>query len=134
MNASILVMKSVFVVGSRKFYQQIKDAVRKLKRNNIPAAAVVGKWNGEKGETLEGESAAIQSAFREIDECDVVYVFSKDGYIGNSVSVEIAYAYARRKELIAMHDIKDKCVQTLVPRVMGCLELIKYCKRGARSR
>jgi len=37
-------MKSVFVAGSRKFYEEIEALVRQLKANKIKAATA-GKWD-----------------------------------------------------------------------------------------
>lgn len=122
-------MKSVFVAGSRKFYEEIEKLVQELEDNGIKAATA-GKQDNKHGDTLESEKTALLNAFQKIDESDICYIYSKDGYIGKTVAMEIAYAYAKDKELISSYEIDEFSAQALVSSVMNPEELIKYCKRA----
>lgn len=41
-----------------------------------------------------------------IERADVVFIYNKEGYCGNSVTMELAYAYAMRKPIYAL--MKDQ--------------------------
>jgi hypothetical protein len=120
-------MKSVYIAGSRKFYEEIEKLVQELKDNKIKAANA-GKWDKSQEDTLESEKVALLRAFQIIDGFDITYIYSKEGYIGKTVAMEIAYAHARKKELISSHKIEDLSAQGLISKVMKPEELIRYCK------
>ena len=123
-------MKSVFITGSRKFYEEIEKLVQRLRNNQIKVATA-GKWDNTQKDTLESEKTALLNAFQKIDEFDVVYIYSKNGYIGKTVAMEIAYAYAKNKELISSHKIDEFSAQALVSKIMNTEELIEFCKRAS---
>jgi hypothetical protein len=80
---------------------------------------------------LESEKTALLRAFQIIDGFDITYIYSREGYIGKTTAMEIAYAHARKKELISSHKIEDFSAQALVSKVMVPDELIKHCKRAS---
>jgi len=121
-------MKSVFIVGSRKFYDEIEKLVQQLKDNNIKVATA-GEWNNKQKDTLESEKTALLNAFQKIDRLDICYIYSKDGYIGKTVAMEIAYAYSRKKELISSYQIEEFSAQALISKIMDSGELIRHCKK-----
>lgn len=123
-------MKSVYIAGSRKFYEEINGLVQILEQNNIKVATA-GKWDKSQDDTLESEKSALLNAFQKIDEFDIIYIYSKGGYVGKSVSMEIAYAYARKKELISLHKIEEFSAQALISKIMKPKELVEYCKRAS---
>ncbi len=120
-------MKSVFVAGSRKFFDKIEEAVAFLKGKGI-AVQTAGKWDDSNEDTPESERDALLRAFRGIDESDVLYVFSGDGYIGRTVAMEIAYAYSKGKEIISSSKIDDFSAQGLVSKVIGTEKLLEFVK------
>ena len=120
-------MKSVFIAGSRKFFDDIEKSVLVLKNNNINVATA-GKWDKTQKDTPKSEKSALLKAFKEIDRSDIVYIYAVKGHIGKTVAMEIAYAYARKKELIALHEIEDFSVQALIYKIMNLNELIEYCE------
>ena len=123
-------MKSVFIAGSRKFFEEIEKLVQQLKENRIKVATA-GKWENSQKDTLESEKIALLNAFQKIDEFDICYIYSKEGYIGKTVAMEIAYAYAKKKELISSHKIEEFSAQALISKIMDSEELIKHCKRAS---
>ena len=118
-------MKSVFIAGSRKFFEEIEDLIHVLKQNKINVKTA-GKGTMA-GDTLETEKMALLTAFKNIMESNVCYVYSKDGYIGKTVAMEIAYAYARKKEIISSHKIDELSAQALVSKIIKPEKLAKYC-------
>jgi undecaprenyl pyrophosphate synthase len=120
-------MKSVFIAGSRKFYDEIERLVQQLTDNKI-RVVTAGKYDSKQRDTPESEKQALFNAFQKICKTDICYIYSKDGYIGKTVAMEIAYAHANKKELISSHKIEDFSAQALIFKIMACEELIKYCK------
>ncbi len=120
-------MKSVFIAGSKKFHDDIEKLVQQLKDNKI-IVATADKYVDSRKDTLENQKEALLNAFQKIDEFDICYVYSKYGYIGKTVAMEIAYAYVRKKELISLDKIEELSAQALIFKVMNPEELIKHCK------
>ena len=120
-------MKSVFIAGSRKFFDEIENTVSFLKADGIDVKTA-GKWDKTKEDTPESEKEALLRAFKEIDKSDVLFVFSEDGYIGKTVAMEIGYAYSKGKEIISSSKIDDFSAQGLVSKVMGTKKLLDFVK------
>ena len=55
----------------------------------------------------------IHDHFYKIDMADVVFIFNKGGYIGNSTTLEIGYAVAARKPLYALCPDEEICRHVL---------------------
>lgn len=120
-------MKSIYIAGSRKFYDEIEQLVKKLKDAKI-TVSTAGKWKNTQKDTLENQKAALLSAFNEIDSSDICYVYAKDGYIGKTVAMEIAYAYARKKKIVSSDILAEFSAQALVSGVVKPSELIGHCR------
>jgi predicted RNase H-like nuclease (RuvC/YqgF family) len=119
-------MKFVFIAGSRKYYDEIEELVGKLKEAGIEVSTA-GKIVKEE-DTLESERAALLRAFGRIQECDLVYVYSKQGYVGKTVAMEIAYAYAKGKEIISLEEVEELSARGLVDKIVDIEGLVEYCK------
>jgi hypothetical protein len=74
------------------------------------------------------DSRGILGCLRKIDDSDVVYVVDPNGYVGKSVSVDIGYAYAKKKQIYTTCPINDLQVANLISRVMTPDELIDLLK------
>lgn len=64
-----------------------------------------------------------------IERADLLFIYNKDGYCGNSVTMELAYAYAMKKPIYAL--VKDEEVSRDVlfdGYFSTSKELIKYLK------
>jgi len=119
-------MKSIFVAGSRKFFQDVEKFIELCKENNIEAANA-GKVTDEE-DSYESEKAALFGAFELIDKSYILYIIANDGYIGKTVALEIAYAFAKGKEIISSEELEDFSVRALVSKIMKLKEMIKYAK------
>ena len=120
-------MKSIYIAGSRKFYDEIEQLVQMVKDAKIKVSTA-GKWKNTQKDTLENQKAALLSAFNEIDSSDICYVYAKDGYIGKTVAMEIAYAYAHKKKIISSDVLTELSAQALVFDIVKPSELISYCR------
>ncbi|MBW3013945.1 hypothetical protein KY335_01760 [Candidatus Woesearchaeota archaeon] len=120
-------MKTVFIAGSRKFYDKIVNLISELKKRDI-SADKAEDWDKTQKDTFESEKKALFAAFEKIDDADIVYIFADNGYIGKTVAIEIAYAYAKGKEVVSSEELEELSARTLISKVMSPEELIEYCK------
>lgn len=117
-------MKSIFIGGSRKFFDDVEKLVELLGENDIKAETAGKVLNQE--DTFETEKSALFRAFEKIGNSEIVYIVAKDGYIGLTVALEIAYAHAKNKEIISSEEIKDLSARSLISKVMKPGDLIEY--------
>ncbi|MCK4669788.1 MAG: hypothetical protein KAT43_01200 [Nanoarchaeota archaeon] len=120
-------MKSIFIAGSRKFYDKVSNLIEEMKKNNIKADKAE-EWDQTQEDTLESEKKALFLAFEKIDDADVVYIFADNGYTGKTVAIEIAYAYAKGKEVISSEEIEEFSARALISKIIKPEELIEYCR------
>ncbi len=104
-------MKSVVMCGSNKFGKEIRAFAKKLRAFGVVVfepnlyQASGGKW-----EELApfGQSylamGLTHDHFYKMRMADVVFIFNKGGYVGNSVTMEIGYAVALNKPIYALSD------------------------------
>ncbi len=118
-------MKSVFVASSRKYYDDIKLIKKELDKlgvkGNYPYFHLL-----DEGMSDEKKIETTLKHFPEIDEIDVLYVYAKQGYVGNSVTVEVTYAYAKGKEIISSELVDELAVRAMISKVMPPKEFTKY--------
>ena len=100
-------MKKLYLCGSFKFRLEMEHLGHKLGEKNIAY------------EMPESEdSHGILGCLRKIDDSDIVYIVNPEGYVGKSVSIDIGYAYAKKKRIYAMCPINDPPVASLISEVM----------------
>ena len=68
--------------------------------------------------------------FPEIDDCDVFYALLPDGYIGCSVTIELAYAYAKSKEIVVSEAPTEFAVRALVTKISSPDHFIARFEQG----
>ncbi|MFQ5647785.1 MAG: hypothetical protein ACE5FW_00965 [Candidatus Aenigmatarchaeota archaeon] len=119
-------MKSVFIAGSRKFYQDV-EKLNKLCEEKGIEVSTAGKPSDQE-DTFESEKSALFRAFKEMDKSDIIYIMAKGGYVGRTVALEIAYAFAKNKEIISSDTIEEFSARALISKVMGPEELVEYAK------
>jgi len=68
---------------------------------------------------------AIMQHLERMDRAEIIFVFNKDGYIGNSVVMEIGYAYAQHKPIYALAPLHDAFLMPLVSAVVSLEELMQ---------
>lgn len=123
-------MKKVFVAGSRKFFVENEEVIKRCKDIKIKAKNA-GKTIPANRQTFESESEALRRAFNIIEDSDIVYVVTKNGYVGLTTAVEIGYAYLKKKEIISSEEIENFSIKSLVNEIMNLEEFITYLKESS---
>ncbi|MBU0952976.1 MAG: hypothetical protein KKA90_00965 [Nanoarchaeota archaeon] len=110
-------MKPVFIAASRKFKDDTQAFIRLCTEHGIPTQTA-GKILDEE-DTFESERDALFRAFEWIDKASVVYVIAKGGYVGRTVAMELAYAYAMEKPVIASEELQELSARAVVNKVLA---------------
>lgn len=92
-------MKTVTLCGSMRFEGQMQEIALKLEtRHGMNVLQCV--YNPKKTDLTPEDMKALAAAhYRKIDLSEAIYVVDLDGYIGESVKQEIAYAEETGKEV-----------------------------------
>ena len=107
-------MKSVVLCGSRRFKTELREFGRKLKEKGV---VVYEPYLHSRKEEWENLSDAYKrfvllglthDHFYKIRKADVVFVYNKGGYIGNSTTLEMGYAVACNKPIYALEEDKEE--------------------------
>lgn len=128
-------MKSVVICGSNRFAVEMRVFIKKLKELGVVVfephlyRSSGGVWEDIKEFDKQFVVLGLtHDHFYKIRMADVVYVFNKDGYAGNSTTLEIGYAVALNKP-IYVYDGSDEeiCRKVLFRDVVKEPEaLVKY--------
>ena len=122
---------TVFVATSKRFYDDAERIVERIKACDVmvhhpyfhldPIAVDADP---------EYKSRVTLQHFPEIDDCDVFYALLPDGYIGCSVTIELAYAYAKGKEIVVSEAPTEFAVRALVTKINSPDHFIARFERG----
>ncbi len=128
---ALVMMKSVCLCGSFKFYQEMNEIEESLIKNGIKCIKPIPfpHEDPKKSRTVEEEETGTKEHIENVKQADIIYVVDKEGYVGRSTSVEIGVAYGLGKKIYAMNQIKDSAVQILVDEVLSSEELISRIKQ-----
>ena len=123
-------MKSVVVRGSKKYAQEIAAFCAELEKlgmlvfaPSFPSGAdIVAETDTFHSEFITSKvfKGLTLEHFDWIRKAEVCYVFNKDGYVGASVTMEMAYASALGKPVFALEaGTGDPCRDALIDKVIG---------------
>ena len=124
-------MKTVCMCGSFRHYDEMLAL-----RDALLASGASCEWpttelrRDPKTMTEEEAKAAILAHLQRMDRADLILIHNKDGYVGNSVVMEIGYGYARRKPLYALMPIEDPSLMGLVTAVKSPEDFIEVARAG----
>lgn len=129
-------MKSVVICGSKKFKPEIRKFAGELKKRGILVYEPYLHEDGNEWSKLSEEYKSFVALglthdhFYKIRMADIVFVYNKDGYAGNSTTLEIGFAVALGKPIYALSgDDEDICKKVLSRKVVKTpKELIKRTK------
>jgi len=126
-------MKSVVLCGSRRFKPEIREFSRRLKELGVNVLEPYLHDGEEEWKQLSDSYKKFtllgltHDHFYKIKMADVVFVFNKDGYSGNSTTLEIGCAVALGKPIYALSaDSEEACRNILFKEIVRSPEeLIK---------
>ncbi|KUK77668.1 MAG: MazG nucleotide pyrophosphohydrolase [candidate division WS6 bacterium 34_10] len=129
-------MKSVVLCGSKRFKKEMGEFAKNLKDKGIVVYEPNLYRGGKEWDTLSGDykryilMGLTHDHFYKIKKADVVFVYNKGGYIGNSTTLEIGYAVACDKPIYAFEeDIEEGCRNVLFTDLIKTpTQLIKRLK------
>jgi hypothetical protein len=109
---------TVFVATSKRFYGEAQDLVEKLKNAGVKVHHPYFHLDpGHVDADPELKSQVTSRHFPEIDESDIFYALLPGGYIGCSVTIELTYAYARNKKIVASEPPGEFAVRSMVSEI-----------------
>ena len=129
-------MKTVVICGSRRFKTEIREFAKRLKRLGIVVyEPYLHSGQDEWAKLSDNYKKFVllgltHDHFYKIRMADVVFVFNKDGYAGNSTTLEIGYAVALGKPIYALSgDSEELCRHVLFREIVSSpAELAKKLK------
>jgi nucleoside 2-deoxyribosyltransferase len=107
-------MKSVAFCGSRRFKPELRKFAKVLQDKDVVCYIPFHHSGQEEWESLSKKYKQFialgltHEHFNKIRLADVVYVFNKNGYSGNSTTLEIGYAAALEKPIYGYSDQDDE--------------------------
>ena len=125
-------MKSVVVCGSKKYNKEIAALCRKLEVAGVMVfEPSIGQpiFEDEKIHSDYVTSKIFKGLTLEhfdwIRKADVCYVYNKGGYVGVSVTMEMAYTSALGKPVFALSaETGDPCRDALIDKVLSPEQLV----------
>ena len=129
-------MKSVVICGSRRFKAQMREFSKRLKELGVVVFDPYLHSGQEEWEQLSSDYKKFVALglthdhFYKIRMADVVFIYNKDGYIGNSTTLELGCAVAYGKPVYALSD-KDKelCRKVLIKEfILNPEDLVKFLR------
>jgi len=126
-------MRSVVICGSKRFKPEIREFAKKLKEKGVVVYEPYLHESGDEWNKLSQEYKNLVALglthdhFYKIRMADVVFVYNKDGYAGNSTTLEIGFAVALGKPIYALSDADEEiCRKILFKKIVKKTEeLIK---------
>jgi len=129
-------MKTVVICGSGRFKPEIREFAKQLKKLGVVVYEPHLHTPQDEWATLSEDYKKFTALglthdhFYKIQMADVVFIFNKDGYVGNSTTLEIGYAVALGKPIYALNgDDTELCRHVLFREVISSpTELAKKLK------
>ena len=114
----------VFIATSKQFYPDAKRLVSNLRAAGV---RVHHPYFDLDSDAVDSDPELKQQAtlrhFPEINACDVLYALTPDGYAGSSVTIELTYAYARGKRIIASESPAEFAFRAMVAEIYSPSDL-----------
>jgi len=117
-------MKSVVICGSRRFKPEIREFAKKLKEAGVIVFEPYLHSGQDEWEKLSDDYKKFialgltHDHFYKIKMADVVFVFNKGGYIGNSTTLELGCAAAIGKPIYAFSADDELCRHVLFREII----------------
>jgi len=115
-------MKTIVICGSKKFKPEIREFSKRLKEKGVTIYEPYLHEGGKEWLELSQEHknfvalGLTHDHFYKIRMADIVFVYNKDGYSGNSTTLEIGYAVALGKPIYALSDKDEELCRKILFR------------------
>lgn len=114
-----MTIKNVVCCGSNKYYDKIKALCDTLKDEERYIFILPQYCDKPKEEMTDDKyEELLWKHFNNLHEADLVVVFDYDGYIGHSTSIELGYARALNKYIIAIEEPDDESIRCMFDQIM----------------
>lgn len=128
-------MKTVVICGSRRFKTEIRNFEQELRDKGVTVFPPILNMNAgirDLPDDLKRYSflGLTWHHIEFIRKADVVFIFNKDGYMGNSATLEMGAAAALGKPIYALEDEKEEeCRRVLIDEIISSADkLAEYLK------
>jgi hypothetical protein len=122
---------SVFVATSKRFYDEAEQFVERIKACDVMVHHPYFHLDPTAVDAdPDYKSRVTLQHFPEIDDCEVLYALCPGGYIGCSVTIELAYAYAKGKAIIVSEPPTEFAVRALISDISSPDQFVTRLKRG----
>jgi hypothetical protein len=128
-------MKSVVICGSRRYKAKIRKFAKILKEKGVTVYEPILNMNTGINDLPADlkKYAFLGLTWHHIEfirKADVVFFYNKDGYLGNSSTLEMGAAAALGKPIFALEEeTEEACRRVLIDKIVGSTkELMKYLK------
>jgi len=125
-------MKSVVICSSRRFKKEVLEWAEELKKSNINVYIPFYNVNNnimKIDEDLKDYSfhGLVRHHMDFVRKAEVIFVYNKDGYVGNSTIAEIGAAHVLNKPVFALtKEVEDNSIKVLIDEeVKTAKDLIK---------
>ena len=107
-------MKKVVCIGSNKYYDDITSLCSILNANEcvVIYPAYCDKPKEEMNELMY--SGLLYGHLNKIDFADIVILFDFEGYVGLSTAIELGYAKAKNKPILAISHPEDESIAGMI--------------------
>lgn len=121
-------MKSIVFCGSTRFKEEMREFMKKLKEKGVVVFEPF-LYNDPGVFEMDGMRKKLiflgltWHHFEYIRKADVVFMFNKDGYMGNSTTLELGFASALGKPIYALEKDKEELARdVLIDEYIGSAE------------
>ena len=122
---------TIFVATSKRFYGEAEQLVERIKACGLMVHHPYFNLDpAEVDADPDFKSRVTLQHFPEIDDADLFYALLPDGYIGCSVTIELAYAYAKGKEIVVSEAPSEFAVRALISEISSPDQFIARFEQG----
>lgn len=120
----------IFLATSKKFYRELKDVIEQIQRPGLTIYHPYFQFDpAQIDQNADVKKRLTLQHFPEIDACDLFFAYLPHGYIGTSVTIELTYAYARGKYVLASEQPAEFAVQALINEICPVADFIKRMQK-----
>lgn len=119
-------IRALTICSSSKFYETAQYLANELESVGITVHVPRFDFNEEIVDVSKDDKMRITHEFlRKIDVSDAIYVIDQEGYTGRSVCIEIGYASALGKTVLASEPPAENAVQALTAEIVPVGEIAR---------